>query len=289
MASPDDMGMEECENGGGGGGGDGGSEVKMDASSSSPAPAIPGGSKGPGSSSGTLAKNYKITLCHYYLQGPCKNGENCSFAHGTSELRTYSGQPLLQENGGDPGSGAGGMAGEGSQGSNPSGSGGGSGGRKSPLDAKANNSLKFKTTLCTKFVSHGVCNYGPTCKFAHGVQELRKAAEMAHLANSQGHHHQQGGSAGPNVNYKTMLCKKYTSGMYCPFGEECQYAHGMAELRSKPAVVPAALLPEEIKKRRIEKAKKMPGYKTKLCQNYEKNGECEYEDICHFAHGEGEV
>lgn len=33
------------------------------------------------------SKNYKTSLCTYYLKGPCKNGDNCQFAHGTSELR----------------------------------------------------------------------------------------------------------------------------------------------------------------------------------------------------------
>ncbi len=47
-----------------------------------------GGGSGPGS------KMYKTTLCQFYLQGPCKNGESCNYAHGTSELRTISGKAV---------------------------------------------------------------------------------------------------------------------------------------------------------------------------------------------------
>ncbi len=62
---------------GGGGGG---------ASSTSSGAAA--GAGGPGS------KMYKTTLCQFYLQGPCKNGDNCNYAHGTSELRTASGKAV---------------------------------------------------------------------------------------------------------------------------------------------------------------------------------------------------
>jgi len=47
-------------------------------------------SKGPGS------KFYKTTLCQFYLAGPCKNGDDCNFAHGTSELRTQEGTSVKE-------------------------------------------------------------------------------------------------------------------------------------------------------------------------------------------------
>lgn len=33
----------------------------------------------------------------------------------------------------------------------------------------------------------------------------------------------------------------------------------------------------------------MPGYKTKLCTNFETEGTCEYDEMCHYAHGEEEL
>ena len=53
----------------------------------------------------------------------------------------------------------------------------------------------------------------------------------------------------------------------------------------KPAAVPPSELPEEVKKKLAEKAKSLPGYRTKICNNYENEGMCQYDDMCHYAHG----
>ena len=37
-----------------------------------------------------------------------------------------------------------------------------------------NNNAKYKTALCNNFSSTGMCKFGDTCKFAHGMQELRR-------------------------------------------------------------------------------------------------------------------
>ena len=76
--------------------------------------------------------------------------------------------------------------------------------------------------------------------------------------------------------------------MYCQFGDKCQYAHGRFELREKPTPVPPSELPEQVKIRLAEKAKSMPGYKTKICSNYGE-GQCQYREMCHYAHGETEL
>ena len=43
-------------------------------------------------------------------------------------------------------------------------------------------------------------------------------------------------------------------------------------------------LSEEERKAKLEKLQKIPGYRTKLCQNKEN---CEYGDLCLFAHSKG--
>ena len=53
----------------------------------------------------TDPKLYKSTLCQFYLKGPCKNGESCTYAHGTSELRTpdaNTGDNSILEDDNDP-------------------------------------------------------------------------------------------------------------------------------------------------------------------------------------------
>ena len=55
-----------------------------------------GGSKSAAAAAaaGDSSKLFKTTLCQFYLQGPCKNGDICAFAHGTSELRHPSGKAV---------------------------------------------------------------------------------------------------------------------------------------------------------------------------------------------------
>ena len=47
---------------------------------------------------------------------------------------------------------------------------------------------------------------------------------------------------------------------------------GHHELRKKPDVVPPSQLPPEVKKKLAEKAKSLPGFKTRLCSNFENDG-----------------
>jgi hypothetical protein len=196
----------------------------------------------------TDPKLFKASLCQFYLKGPCKNAANCTYAHGTSELRTASGNSVAD------------------------------------LESSSNKKSLFKTTLCAKFVTYGECPFGPSCNFAHGVKELRAALEASSLAIEVDED-----KVKSNPSYKTSLCKNYMMGMYCQFADKCQYAHGRHELRDKPAAVPPSQLPEEVKKRLVEKAKALPGYKTKMCNNFENEGHCQYDDMCHYAHGEEEL
>lgn len=196
-------------------------------------------------------KLYKTTLCSFYLQGPCKNGDGCNFAHGTSELRLYGGKVI------------------------ETGESGGS-------DKKT-----LKTTLCVKFVTNGVCCYGPNCTFAHSVKEVKAALEALNARERA----EKGSSANnkdvsSHPNFKTTLCQNYMTGLYCPFADKCQYAHGKHELRAK---VPFDQAPNEVKKHKLEKAKRTPGYKTKMCETFEKSGSCGYEEYCVFAHGESDL
>ena len=74
----------------------------------------------------------------------------------------------------------------------------------------------------------------------------------------------------------------------CSFGVKCQFAHGRADQRVTGKVSDfCANLSEEEKQERIKKAEKAPEYKTKLCQNFEDRGDCEFKELCLFAHGKG--
>lgn len=67
---------------------------------------------------------------------------------------------------------------------------------------------------------------------------------------------------------KTELCKTYSLGLECPYGDSCSFAHGLNELRSK-VHVPAR-------------------YKTKKCREFYGSGYCKFGTRCQFLHLEHE-
>ena len=73
-----------------------------------------------------------------------------------------------------------------------------------------------------------------------------------------------------NVNssrYKTELCRPFEENGFCKYGEKCQFAHGIQEVRS---------------------LSRHPKYKTELCRTYHTVGFCPYGPRCHFIHNEDE-
>ena len=64
--------------------------------------------------------------------------------------------------------------------------------------------------------------------------------------------------------FKTEKCKNFDLFGECKFGNNCFFAHGKNELRSKTNF--------------------SDFYKTKLCRNYFKNGFCHYSSRCQYFH-----
>jgi hypothetical protein len=67
------------------------------------------------------------------------------------------------------------------------------------------------------------------------------------------------------IKYKTELCKYYEINGYCKYGDNCAYAHGKENLRSKVT--------------------HSTYYRTKKCVQFFNNGFCPYGNRCQFAHG----
>lgn len=63
--------------------------------------------------------------------------------------------------------------------------------------------------------------------------------------------------------YKTEICKSFENSNFCTYGDKCQFAHSLNELRD------------------IERH---PRYKTELCKTYTTIGECTYGKRCCFIH-----
>lgn len=63
--------------------------------------------------------------------------------------------------------------------------------------------------------------------------------------------------------FKTELCNKWQESGTCPYGDHCQFAHGVAELR--PVI-------------------RHPRYKTEVCRMVLAGDPCPYGHRCHFRH-----
>ena len=66
------------------------------------------------------------------------------------------------------------------------------------------------------------------------------------------------------VKYKTELCKYFEINGYCKYGDNCAYAHGKENLRSKVTNTTA--------------------YRSKKCTQFFEMGYCPYGNRCQFAH-----
>ncbi|KAG9268514.1 mRNA decay activator protein ZFP36L1 [Astyanax mexicanus] len=72
-----------------------------------------------------------------------------------------------------------------------------------------------------------------------------------------------GGSQVNSSRYKTELCRPFEENGACKYGDKCQFAHGIHELRS---------------------LSRHPKYKTELCRTFHTIGFCPYGPRCHFIH-----
>jgi hypothetical protein len=68
--------------------------------------------------------------------------------------------------------------------------------------------------------------------------------------------------------YKTELCRPFEESGSCKYGDKCQFAHGMHELRNLT---------------------RHPKYKTELCRTFHTTGFCPYGPRCHFIHNSEET
>ncbi|RUS75279.1 hypothetical protein EGW08_016945 [Elysia chlorotica] len=84
-------------------------------------------------------------------------------------------------------------------------------------------------------------------------------------ASSQQQQQQQSQRSVNSSRYKTELCRPFEESGSCKYGDKCQFAHGMHELRN---------------------LSRHPKYKTELCRTFHTIGYCPYGPRCHFIHEE---
>ena len=88
------------------------------------------------------------------------------------------------------------------------------------------------------------------------------------------------------AKYKTMLCKHFSSPKGCSFGEKCQFAHGMGELRQ---VGGGGMNQMPMMGKQMKRGPNPQNYKIVKCKYFERDGTCRYGTLCSFAHGDDEL
>ncbi|XP_007890698.2 mRNA decay activator protein ZFP36L2 [Callorhinchus milii] len=96
--------------------------------------------------------------------------------------------------------------------------------------------------------------------------ENQQLSSLQLIQQQQQQQQKQPSGGGGQVNstrYKTELCRPFEESGTCKYGDKCQFAHGMHELRSLT---------------------RHPKYKTELCRTFHTIGFCPYGPRCHFIH-----
>uniref|UniRef100_A0AC34GEJ5 C3H1-type domain-containing protein n=1 Tax=Panagrolaimus sp. ES5 TaxID=591445 RepID=A0AC34GEJ5_9BILA len=89
------------------------------------------------------------------------------------------------------------------------------------------NLHSYKTVMCEAWLSMAHCGYGLSCRFAHGLSELR----------------QSGGAIKKDATkYQTKICVKYTTYGICCHGPACLFFHPLPD---NPKLFLAPLLATE--------------------------------------------
>ncbi|KAG4171412.1 hypothetical protein ERO13_A12G207600v2 [Gossypium hirsutum] len=173
---------------------------------------------------------FKTKLCGKFRAGTCPFIKNCNFAHSIEELRRPppNWQEIVAAHEEEKGILA-----------EPR--------EEFHIPSLGSNSFSgetqrsYKGRHCKKFYTEEGCPYGDNCTFLHDEQS--KNRESVAISLGPGGYHGVGGGgggaasggcgSGSNIkpsNWKTRICNKWELTGYCPFGNKCHFAHGLAEL-----------------------------------------------------------
>ncbi|KAL0719169.1 hypothetical protein Bca4012_068493 [Brassica carinata] len=201
---------------------------------------------------GTANIFYKTRMCAKFKAGTCMNGDPCNFAHGMEDLRQPPSNwqeivgpppPPVQDRGREK------------ERERPSSS------SVSASNWEDDQKIILRMKLCRKFCFGEECPYGDRCNFihedlskfrdesgklreslaisvgndppsvengggsaSHQVEVNRRGGIPVHAPLNNG-----GGGVVKTVYWKTRSCIKFENGQ-CPFGDNCHFAHGQAEL-----------------------------------------------------------
>ncbi|KAM3302797.1 zinc finger CCCH domain-containing protein 39 [Capsicum chacoense] len=178
-------------------------------------PNLPGGK-------GTSHIFYKTRMCAKFLEGTCRNGEHCTFAHGVEDLREPppNWQDLVREK------------------------------DRGAENWNDDQKIIHRMKICKKFYNGEECPYGEKCNFLHERPPkfkndmLRQRESSAISIGTTGNRSDpelieisKHGNADSDavrikpVYWKTKICSKWETTGQCPFRDRCHFAHGQSELQ----------------------------------------------------------
>ncbi|CDO93992.1 unnamed protein product [Kluyveromyces dobzhanskii CBS 2104] len=110
----------------------------------------------------------------------------------------------------------------------------------------------------------------PAVASTEHVHSEKCGHQLAHSHSTPAAEQQQQEQQSERVNkqlYKTELCESFAIKNTCKYGNKCQFAHGLHELKLK---------------------ERSNNFRTKPCVNWQKYGYCRYGKRCCFKHGDDE-
>lgn len=163
-------------------------------------------------------------MCLKFLDGNCRNGESCTFAHGAEDLREPppNWQEMVAK---DRGLG----------------------------NWNDDQRLIHRMKICKKFYNGEECPYGEKCNFLHidsGESPVIRIGTVGSGVGNRSGSDQVEVSRNLNLGcdglrgnsstmkptcWKTKLCSKWEMTGHCPFGERCHFAHGFSGIYIKIA------------------------------------------------------
>ncbi|KAL5065055.1 hypothetical protein RYX36_026792 [Vicia faba] len=163
---------------------------------------------------------FKTRICTRFRFGACRNGQNCTFAHGVDEIRRppLNWQELVSPSTEEP--------------------------LKLGGNKNDDQTIIQKMKLCKKYCNGEECPYGDKCNFLHEDpakfrDDSWKTIESSAISIGTSNH-LEGSRAGTKQErgtyWKTRKCLKWVNTGSCPFGDGCHFAHGDAELQVPGAV-----------------------------------------------------
>ncbi|KAL8043045.1 hypothetical protein ABFX02_09G092800 [Erythranthe guttata] len=143
--------------------------------------------------------------------------------------------------------------------------------------------IPYKSEICSLF-QRGKCYYGDNCHFSHtttvirnlGFQSVAAAAVEEHLNNEEEDDSRR------NSVYESKVCRWFSGGAVCPFGDRCSFLHVIEERVHSDHEIRCWNFNYGVN---CDKSV----WKTKLCMKWLRFGDCPFGLKCSYAHGREEL